>query len=212
MLSTVSCQQSAIFSKYLELNKRDVKELVENKAYDLAIKLAKATPVATKAKIKSDVEKLGWGLKRAIMEPHCEAGERILSIIKAQIETAIKRAPGEPKEAPLIRLQSIIIRLRVNARFWMMCGWLPKVYRMRGKGTEREPQLQTNQKRRGEVEIVQRGKNSWNVKITNTTPGIEILNNRTNFVQAGLRAWTDDMLNYIRAKTRGRSGKTVGGF
>lgn len=210
MNRTVSEQSAAIFKKYLELNKRDRKDLMEAKAYDLAIKLSKATPVATSARIKKDVEGLGWELKGHIFNPKTPLQRRFLDRFKDILEQMLKRQPGESKDAPLLRLQKFVISARILARYYFMSGWLPAFYRQRGKGSEREPVLKANQKRRGLVNIVESGQNTI-VTITNATDGIVALENKRPFVDKAIKAWNDDMIKYIAAKISGRSGKTVGG-
>lgn len=161
--------------QYLEVNKRNSRELLRKKAADFAIKAYKATrAVAPKpTDIIGKVRSLGWRVKR-------KAG-------------AWPRHPGDKPGAARRRMQASVIGTRIHRIGYQATGWLPAVRLSNRKGDTR---IKLVHAPRGRVEFINFESETPVILIANSTPGIEetdrkhgIINTAANEVAADIEAY-----------------------
>jgi hypothetical protein len=214
-VNLVSSQLNDVLQRYNALSKERLQDIFEKKEHDLAIKLYERTPKAKKSRITADVQKHKFAILANVRKGNgVWHGADKFGHTTEMNEAALalsKRKPGEKDDyAAADRVAALVTRLRINAIYWLSCGWLPAVY-IFSKG-QKTTKLKKVHKPRGSVRISKKGENHFIAELENNTPGIEVLQGRSNFVEKAIADSIADMEKYIKTKLGGGSGKTIGGY
>ena len=190
---TITCPGADRFVKllgrYIEENKRDAGELIKKKAGSVSIELFKATQKAapTDAKIAADVQSLGWRVKRR--------------------KGGWPRRKGEKRGSagPLRRMQAAQIKRRERARGVAATGWLPGVDKLGGGKAGKKLASVTQPK--GSVRIEGIGTAAPRITLSNTTPGINHLEEKNHLLEKAFNAVSKDIETYLQKKSAERAQK-----
>lgn len=174
---------------YLQLNTRAAGELTQKKAGDFAIQMyaACADAAPSESQIASKVNSLGWRVKRR--------------------PGAWKRRPGETGQQVLARMHQAVTRQRAAKRYYVASGYLPAVNKLRGSGAGRRKTVRPVVNPRGKVEFFGMNGSKPTIVITNSTPGVSYVVEKTNAVEVAATKVSNDLLVYIDRKQREAKAK-----
>lgn len=161
--------------QYLEVNKRNSRELLRKKAADFGIQAYKATKAAapTPQKIAQKVTSLGWRVKR-------KAG-------------AWPRQAGDKPGAAMRRMQAAQIGTRIHRIGYVATGWLPAI---RIHGRDQKVRIKMVHAPRGRVEFLNFESDKPTILIANSTPGILAVEREHGIIETAANAVADDIEKY----------------
>ena len=172
----------ATLQTYIGLSKKSLDEVLTRKAKSLSIALYVETrkTAPSRSKIKADVERLGWRVRRPKGQEH-----------------GYRRGDKKGSQAPMRRMQRAAVARRVRACGFVASGFLPSVQALGGKASSKD--TANFKKPRGSCKIAL-GTNQPSVTITNSTPGILAVERKHRISDAAFKAMTTDTQKYIDRK------------
>ncbi len=173
----------ATLNKYLELNKRNCRELLAKKAKSFSVESYKLLKSAapTPQKVKDDVLALGWRVKR-------KAGA-----------WPLKKVEKRGSTGPLNRMRAAVIRRRQRAIGSVASGMIPAMTQLGAKPTSKDSS--TFQHPQGRLDVLTGSDTTPGLCVVNGQPGSVKVETQHGIVDKALAVIEADIQVYLDRKS-----------